>query len=57
MYAIVKCYDDVYYVCPTSYIYTTRNNITKAKYNDGRRYLATIVAKNGKLKHFVYKTG
>lgn len=52
MYAIVKFYDDVYYVCPTSYIYT-RKNITKAKYNDGRRYLATIVAKNGKLKLYV----
>jgi len=48
MYALVKFYDDVYYVCKSNRIITTKN-VTKAIYSDKRSYAATILAKNGKL--------
>lgn len=60
MYEIVKFYDDVHYVCPFNHIYPTKKRVTKARYNDGIKYPATIIAKNGKLKltisYFIYCT-
>jgi len=46
MYALVQFYDDIYYVCKSNRITTTKN-ITKATYSDGRNYAANIIAKNG----------
>ncbi|XP_018393352.1 PREDICTED: suppressor of Mek1-like, partial [Cyphomyrmex costatus] len=45
MYALVKFYDDVYYVCKSNVI-TVNKGLTKAKYSDNRKYLAAIIAKN-----------
>lgn len=44
MYALIKFYDNVYYVCHTKDI-AIRNGITKCKYSDGYRYRADILAK------------
>jgi len=48
MYALVKFYDDVHYVCSSNHIYTNEQGITTVKYSNQCRYLATIIAKNGK---------
>lgn len=53
MYALIKFYDNVYYVCHTKDI-AVRNGITKCKYSDGYRYRADIIAKNSELKCFAY---
>ncbi|XP_077277322.1 uncharacterized protein LOC143905654 isoform X2 [Temnothorax americanus] len=45
MYAIVRFYDNVHYVCSINQVYAT-HHITKARYRDGFRYPATIIAKN-----------
>jgi len=48
MYALVKFYDGVHYVCSSKCIFTTKTRGIKVKYSDGFRYSATIIAKNGK---------
>lgn len=47
MYALVKFYDDIYYVCKSSTIIVSKG-ITKAMYSNKCRYAANILAKNGK---------
>lgn len=54
MYLLVKFYDDVYYVCPTSNIYNSKNRNTKAKYSDGFRYPANVIAKHSKKNMSLY---
>ncbi|XP_029161173.1 uncharacterized protein LOC114932932 [Nylanderia fulva] len=46
MYALVKFYDDVHYVCTQKCIFPTKSRDIKVKYSDGYRYSATIIAKN-----------
>jgi len=63
MFALVKFYDDVLYVCHSKDI-NIKKNVGKAKYSegfrylakysDGYKYLASIVAKNGNLKYSAY---
>lgn len=50
MYALIKFYDNVHYVCRSSHIHTDKRGITTVKYNNQCRYLATVIAKNGKLE-------
>lgn len=50
MYAIVKFDDGIHYVCPSLYIHTTKNRVTKARYRNGLKYPATLIAKNSKYK-------
>ncbi|XP_077280477.1 uncharacterized protein LOC143907511 [Temnothorax americanus] len=45
MFALIKFYDNFYYVCKSNRIKRTKNG-TKAKYSDGRNYAAIIIAKN-----------
>lgn len=52
MYALVKFYDDIYYVCKSNFI-TINKNIIKVTYSDKRKYPANIIAKNGKWKYFI----
>jgi len=49
MFTLVKFEDGIYYVCRSSNI-TVNEGILKAKYSDKRKYPATIIARNGKLK-------
>lgn len=49
MYALIKFYDNVYYVGRSRDIINTKN-VIKCKYSDGRTYPANIIAKNSKLK-------
>lgn len=53
MYTLVKYEDNIYYICQSAKI-TKSQGVIKAKYSDGRRYPAIIIAKNGKLKLFIY---
>lgn len=55
MYALVKFYDGIYYVCKSNFI-TINKGITKVTYSDKRRYPASVIAKNGKLKYFICLT-
>lgn len=50
MYALVKFYDNVYYVRKSKDIVITKN-IIKCKYSDGRAYPSTVIARNGKLEY------
>lgn len=48
MYALVQYKDNIYHVCKLKYIGNSKG-IIRAKYSDGRKYVASIIAKNGKL--------
>jgi len=52
MFSLVKFYDDIYYVCKSTVI-SKKKGITKVTYSDKKKYPAIIIAKNGKLKHFI----
>jgi len=47
MYALIKFFDNIQYVCNSKNI-TVKRGITKVKYSDGRMYSANIIAKNSK---------
>lgn len=47
MYALVKFYDDIHYVCKSNKVIIDKN-IIKALYSDRRKYAATVLARNGK---------
>lgn len=52
MYALVRYDEDgIYYVSNSKNI-TKYKGITKAKYSNGHKYVASIIAKNSKLKYF-----
>jgi len=48
MYALVKFYDGIYYVCKSKFI-AVNKGVINAMYSDRRKYPASIIAKNGKL--------
>jgi len=48
MYALVKFYDGIYYICKSNLI-AVNKGVIKAIYSDRRKYRANIIAKNGKL--------
>lgn len=54
MYALVQYEDNVFYVSKSKFI-TNDKGITKVRYSDGRKYAVYTVAKNGKLKYFMFR--
>lgn len=50
MYALVKYYDNIYYVRKSRDITITKN-VIKCKYRNERSYPSSIIAKNGKLEY------
>jgi len=46
MYALVKFFDNIQYVCNSKI--TVKRGITKVRYSDRRMYSANIIAKNRK---------
>ncbi|XP_020298571.1 uncharacterized protein LOC109862834 isoform X2 [Pseudomyrmex gracilis] len=46
MYTLVKFYDNVHYVCPSSDVFNTKSRGIQAKYSNGFCYPANVIAKN-----------
>jgi len=53
MYALVQYKDNIYHISRSKNI-SNYKGVTKATYSDGRKYEASIIAKNGKLQHIFY---
>lgn len=53
MYALVQYEDNIYYVCKSKCIGNSKG-IIKATYSDGRKYVASIIAKNGVIIFFCF---